>query len=828
MRRRARAVLGWSVALLGRVRAGVAVRAMAVLALAPWVALVVGAALTPMPKELAGGAREYAPSTRIVDRQGRTVVEVRADDGTRARWVPLDEVGERVQRAMIAAEDKRFAHHVGVDPLAMARALFQLVAERRVVSGASTLTQQLARTLVPRRRSLAGKLAEMALALRIEASLGKRAILEQYLNRAAFGPGLRGIEAASRQYFDKPTRDLSLAEAAALAGMPRGPSLYDPRRGAERLRARRDRVLDRMAAMGAATADEVARAKAEPITLAPGGAGLGAPHFVRAVLGGAVDPAAGALRGRAREIETTIDRDLQREAEAMARRAVRALAPRGVSAASVVVIENDSGEILAYVGAPDIEDAARLGHNDGVLALRQPGSALKPFVYELAVERLGFGAATLLPDVETHFTDGAGGDYDPHNYDGRFHGPVLLREALASSYNVPAAFTASRLGPDRVLARLQELGLGSLDRDPEHYGVAIALGDGEVRLLDVANAYATLARGGLWRPVRAVRAARDAAGAPLPLAAAETRRVLDEGASRLVADVLADPHARIASFGQDSVLELPFAAAAKTGTSKGFRDNVAAGFTRDVTVAVWVGNFDGSPMHGVSGVSGAGPLFRDVMLAAARRAGAGAVPPGPGPRIAAGEPGFEEAEICSLSGARPTAACPHRRREVFLSGHAPRAPCSMHERVRVDRRTGLLAGPACSDDVVDEAVLESYPAALQGWARRAGRPVVPDAFSPFCPGPERDQERARGGLRVAFPPDGSRFSIDPSARARQALRIRADVPAGARGVRVVIDGVPRPLRAPFAIEWPLTAGEHHVKIEADDLAPSETVDFGVD
>ncbi|HTN84493.1 MAG TPA: transglycosylase domain-containing protein, partial [Sorangium sp.] len=335
-------------------------------AVAPWLLLAFIAALTPLPPELRA-TEEHAVSTVLYDRHGTVLRELRAGDGARARWLPLAEAGDRIQRALLAAEDRRFSLHPGVDPVAIARALGQLAAERRVVSGASTITQQLARTLVPRPRTVRGKLGEMALALRIEASLSKREILEQYLNRVAFGPGLRGVEAASRFYFDKPTADLSLAEAAALASMPRGPALYDPRRGTGPLERRRNRVLDRMLAAGLAGEAEVARARAEPIALAPKGSGLGAPHLVRAVLGGALDggaepgaerPGAAPSRGRASAITLTIDRGLQREIEVLAQQTVRGLSDRDVGAAAVVVLENATGEILAYVGSHDIDDAA--------------------------------------------------------------------------------------------------------------------------------------------------------------------------------------------------------------------------------------------------------------------------------------------------------------------------------------------------------------------------------------------------------------------------------------------------------------------------------------
>ncbi len=793
-----------------------ALLALAALLVAPWVALVVAAAFTSLPPELAEGK---AASTGAVlrDRHGVVLRELRADDGARARWVPLDASGDRIARAVIAAEDRRFYLHPGVDPFAMIRAAGQAVAHRRIVSGASTLTQQLARALVKRPRTLRGKFGEAALALRIEWSLSKREILEQYVNRVSFGPGLRGIEAASRFYFDKPSVDLSLAEAAALAGIPRGPSVYDPKRGTGRLQRRRDRVLERLADAGLATRADVQQAQREPLVIAPAGGGSGAPHLVRGLMSGALDEALGPLRNRTSELTLTVDRGLQREIEVLAQQTVKGLASRHVTAAAVVVLDNASGEILAYVGSPDIEDEAHLGHNDGVLALRQPGSALKPFVYQLAMERLGYTAATVLPDVELYLPT-RDGDYHPNNYDGRFHGPVRAREALANSYNVPAVITADAVGPGRVLDRFHDLGMRSLTDDAEHYGAAIALGDGEVRLLDLANAYATLARGGVWRSIVAVKSALAKDGAPLALPPRESRRVMDEPTSFVITDILADRAARISSFGEGNVLELPFPVAAKTGTSKGYRDNLTVGFTPDVTVAVWVGNFDGSPMEGVSGVSGAGPLFHGAMLAAARAR--------PVAEFTRPVGQIEEIQVCSLSGERPGPGCDHRRQEIFARGAerstAPTATCSMHERVLIDKRNGLRAGSTCPRAEVEERTFETFDARLAAWARTAGRNLAPDRRSPLCPGAnEPSPSPVRGSLRLAYPPEGALFAIDPGAASRQSIRLRADVPPQVREVRFVVDGVPRVAASPFAIDWTLAPGHHRVRVEADGLGGDE-------
>lgn len=728
--------------------------AIAAVLLAPWVALWVWSWTLPLPKELSEDA--FAGSTRVLDREGNLLRHVRAEDDHVALPVRLGDVNPDVAEAVVAAEDRRFRLHPGVDPLAVARATITSLFRGRVISGASTLTQQLARTLVPRPRTLRGKLGEMALALRIERSLSKDRILEEYLSRVPFGPRVRGIEAASRTYFDKPARALSLAEAAALAGMPRGPSLYDPRKHPERLLARRKVVLERMD-----VPDERRRlALGEPLVPSEVRPLATARHFV--------DLVARAAPGR--ETRTTLDAVLQREAETATRSVVAGLRDRRVTSAAVVVLDNPTGDILAYVGSPDALDASALGANDGVRALRQPGSALKPFVYALAAESRGLTAATVTFDVPTTFV-GPDGEFRPHDYDGRFRGPVRAREALGSSLNVPAVALADELGPTRVVGFLRALGLDSLDAPPETYGPGIALGDAEVRLIDLASAYATLARGGLHLPARWTE------GPP-----ATAVRVLSEDAAHVVTDILADDEARAGSFGRHGVLELPFPAAVKTGTSKGFRDNLTVGFTGELTVAVWVGNMDGSPMQGVSGVAGAGPLFREVMLSAMRRHGRG---------VELAKRPSSTARICALSGLRAGPDCPHGVAERFVPGREPTASCDWHV-----REGGV--------------VRERFPSALDDWAASVGR------------APRGDGE----GLRIVDPSDGTRVQHDPTLGDREALLVRT-VGAGARGA-VYLDGTKLPAGPTPGTAWAKPRpGTHTVWVEANGIR-SDAVSFVVE
>jgi penicillin-binding protein 1C len=822
--------LVWASAL-GRALWGLG--AAAGLGLFATLALVVTAASLRLPGELGEGIA--APeSTRYVDAGGRPLREVRASDATRAAWASYDSLGDDVVHALLAAEDRRFMAHRGVDPWAVVRAAASDVARGRVVSGASTLTMQLARLLRPHPRNLAGKFLEAALALRIEASLGKRAIVEQYANRAPFGAGLRGLDAASRFWFDKPPRDLSLAEAATLAAIPRGPAVYSIDKHPDRVLKRRDRVLDRMRAAGWISPERWALAQSEPLVARAGKGGAGAPHLVqelalgRAGLWPAELGAAPALAG-AERVETTLEGDLQREVELATKAELAQLVSRHVTNAAVVVLDNATADILAYVGSADFSDDAHCGQNDGVLARRQPGSTLKPFVYGLGMERLGWTAATMLPDVELRFAS-AEGTYAPMNYDERFHGPVRLREALGNSLNVVAVWATDQMGVSPVLQRLCALGFSTLAQDDSWYGPGIALGDGEVTLLDLAAAYSTLARGGVYRTPRAVRRVVTRAGSrDMPLGG--ERRVMPREVALVLADVLADPRARAAAFGEASVLDLPFQVAAKTGTSKGFRDNWTVGFTHEVTVAVWVGNFDGSPMRGTSGITGAGPLFHTAIEAAMRGKAAN-------PLLlsseAAREEGLVEAEVCPLSGGRPTHACPNAVREWMpVTAQRELKPCALHESFAVDRRNGLRAGPGCPAAFVAQRTFERYEGALRTWAASTRRPIAPLDDSPLC-GATAQRPSApdtpSAVLRIGWPTPGTRFVIDPGrAAAQQQLRVRIDADAAVRRVRLFVDGrAAGEIGPPFVALWPLAQGEHVLTAVAEGGARSEPVAISVE
>jgi penicillin-binding protein 1C len=606
------------------------------------------------PGAFGGGANALV----FEDRAGVPLGTVLARDTEHAVRVPVDRVSPRFLAAIVAAEDARFAVHGGVDGLALARAAWQIVRTKHIVSGGSTITMQLARLRWDLPRTPLGKLEEIVLAKRIEAGTSKRAILEAYVNRLPMGGDLVGVEAGARTYFGTPAAELDLAHAAFLAALPNDPVRLDPYEHPGALEARRRAVLARMVATGAAPADEAARAAAERIDVLPRSDGIAAaPHLLFRL--------AGSVPSDATRVRTTIDGDLQAFAENATQQVVGALGERGARDGAAIVVDNRDGAIVAYVGSADYFARAGAGKNDGVVGLRQPGSTLKPFLYELAFERRVVRPTTILADVPTTYSIPGRQSYSPGDYSERFAGPVRARIALADSLNVPAVRVLSDVGVRDFLDRLHALGFTHLTEDADHYGLGLALGDGEVTLEELAGAYATIANGG--RAVH-VHALAEASGAPRDdtsrdgtmrdgtmrdLASGTTgqrdgARVGEEREWSLVTDMLSDAHARARAFGVASLLRTPFASAVKTGTSSDFRDTWTVGFTRDYTVATWVGNFSGAPMQHISGVTGAAPLWNRIVRHLAERDAQAAFAP---PR------GYVRRPMCATTGVRPTRDC---------------------------------------------------------------------------------------------------------------------------------------------------------------------------
>ncbi|MGB7296636.1 MAG: penicillin-binding transpeptidase domain-containing protein, partial [Candidatus Aminicenantales bacterium] len=500
------------------------------------------------------------------------------------------------------------------------------------------------------------------------------------------------------------------------------------------------------------------RARTEELRIVPESRSFRAAHFCDFILAQISLEERRALSA----IETTLDYGTQHKIETVLQRYLEAMKHRGITNGAIVVLDNTRGEVLSMVGSGDFFDLAHDGQVNGALARRQPGSTLKPFTYGLALEN-GWTAASLIDDSPAQFSTLAG-YYIPQNYDRRFHGMISLRAALACSYNIPAVAVLQTIGPDLLYRRLRELEFASLRQDPGYYGVGLTLGNGEVSLLELARAYSTLARLGLHvrekSIIRMVRKdCRDIPGAD----EAAARRVFSPEVAYIVTHILSDPDARIPSFGYHTPLTFPFPVAAKTGTSKDFRDNWTIGYTSEYTVGVWVGNFDGQAMHNVSGITGSGPLFKDIMLLLHRD--------NPGGEFVRPS-GITTALVCPLSGKIPTALCPGAVQEVFIAGTEPDQVCSHH-------------GPT---------------------------PALAQVSAGMRPGPDSSP------FQISFPRSGDVFKIDPILRGEhQRIKLKADVPRTQEIDWVewwVNDDRVGEAGSPFIFFWNLRPGSYTIRAVA--------------
>ncbi|MEA5627902.1 penicillin-binding protein 1C [Nostoc sp. UHCC 0251] len=598
------------------------------------------------------------------DRNGLPLGTLLTRDQEHTSVVPLNQVSPQFIHAILAAEDGSFYHHGALDMKAVIRASKEAIHAKRIVSGASTITMQLARMLEPVPRTLSGKMQEIWLSWRLVAGMNKDEILSAYINRLPMGGNIYGVEAAAQTYFSIPASELNLAQASLLAAIPNNPTYFNPYEHWERLKQRQKYVLNRMVqekyingAMPTA-ASYAARTSAEKVVFQSNQRGIiAAPHFLfwlanqipsTTLEKGYIPPLLRGARGEQSVIRTTINRPLQQFVEAQVQQVISSLATNNVHDASALVIDNHTGEVLAYVGSPDYFNEAKLGRNDGVQALRQPGSTLKPFVYGLALEKGLIRPNTILADVPAHYAIPGAKLYSPTDYTESFLGPVRVRIALANSLNVPAVRVLEKLGVQTFLERLHQLGFEHLNHTPEHYGLGLTLGSGEVSLWELARAYLTIARQG--DPTSLVSTFSNS---PLPTPHSP---LPNHTIWQLITNMLSDSHARATAFGVDSVLNLPFPSAVKTGTSSNFRDTWTVGFTTDYTVATWVGNFNGEPMRQVSGVTGAAPLWNRIMLHLHENQEPAAFP---------SPEGLVQLPVCATSGLRPTPDCTSVVQEYF-------------------------------------------------------------------------------------------------------------------------------------------------------------------
>lgn len=709
-------------------------RVLAAGLVAGWIVVwMVAPFFAPLPASL---MEEPVASPVWIARDGEPLARPPLADSTRSTPVPLEMIPPDLIACTLAAEDKRFFRHGGMDWFAMARAIRDFASEGRIVSGASTITQQLIKiSSPPAPRAPMTKLREALSARRLERIWTKERILGEYLNRLDYGNLRTGVAEAAGFYFQKPLGDLSLAECALLAGLPQAPSRLNPLRHPARAVKRRDVVLRRLGLFDRAAAARVEIALKEPLNLRPLRGGMPARWLAN------VPPPAG--MSAASPIRTTLDYALQRDIEAVVREETARLRHANLRHGAVVVIHNPTGEIHALVSSSDWDDP-RGGQINGAFVPRSPGSALKPFTYLLSLAGNSRVPSSILADVPTPFRTQQGLAL-PENYDRGYRGPVTLRTALACSLNLPAMRELNSLGGPAPLHRLLTgLGLTTLGADPEPHGLGLTLGNAPVRLIELTNAYATLARLGRHLPTTLFLSERSPQDSE--------RIAIEEHHFHLIAEILSDPVARAPMFPPGGPLDLPFRCAVKTGTSSNFRDNWCMGYTPEFTVGVWAGNFESQPMKQVAGTAGAGPIFQRTMLRVHRESA---------PKWYASPDSLEPVVVDMRNGKRLSAAMPEEFRIP--------ARCVRNDLVPADRLPPFAS--AADYDSTGKAWIDGI---YQSWFEsshnsRRGELALRDAPAVV--------ER----LKIITPANGATYLLDPEIPSgSDKLRPVTNIPGTAR------------------------------------------------
>ena len=759
------------------------------------------------------------PSRLLVDRHGLPLAELPGDGDGLGYWELPAVLPPRLVAATLQAEDQRYYSHGGVELRSVLRALWQDLRARRVVSGASTLAMQVARLQHRERRTPLHKLREMTEATLLVSQHGHAAVLRRYLELAPYGHRVRGAERAARLYFDRPVEDLSWAQAAFLAALPQRPGRMDPfdPQGLQRALARMRRVLRGLRDAGVISQVEFTQASQGDLSLSK--APRRRPETLHAVLAAAQETEGPqALRGpagAAHLVHTSLDLELQTEAARALAEGVAAVASRGAGNGALLALDPRTGEVLAHVGSTDWFSGETRGAIDYARTRRSPGSALKPFLYALALAQGKATAATELPDLPLDLS-GEGGRAE--NVDRTFFGPVLLREALGNSRNLPAMRIVQSVGVESALRLFEQGGVRGVSWEPGRYGLGLALGNLHVTLEELARLYAALARGGT--SVALTRRLQEPAGpsaAPATSAAAHTAeakeapapRLLPRDATLLIDHLLADPLARRPTFAAGGPLDFDAAVAVKTGTSQGHRDAWAVAFDEQLVVAVWIGNHDWRRTDGLTGASAAAPIVRRVFEAA--QALRPALRPA-SPRTTWRLPEeFQSRTICSLSGKLAARACPHRREEVFAPGSEPHEECRYHRPVRVDVRNGLRAGPGCPAQFVAQRPLLDLPDDYRAWARAARLELAPQAESRLCAGSAPREGPPR--VVITSPRARGRILRDPEVPAPlSTLLLAARVVPADEEILWLVDGEPiARVGPPHEARWRLQSGTHVIR-----------------
>jgi penicillin-binding protein 1C len=735
------------------------------------------------------------PTLLLEDVRGNFIAEIDSDDTRKGFWPLPDLIPQKVVEATLAAEDARFYEHDGVDWKSVGRAVWQNISHRRRVSGASTIAMQVARLQEPGGRNYRRKLSEAVVARELIKRYGHEAVLRHYLLIAPYGNQNHGIVYAARRYLNKPLEDLTWTECALLASLPKLPGRmnllkYQGRQKAER---RAVYVLDRLKALGRITAGEYAEARdllsklqISTREMRPRSALHAALAMERELKNRPTDPKRYLVR-------STLDLELQDAVQLKGWEAMEKFRPQGAGNVAALVVERSSGRILAYLGSEDYFDTMNAGSIDFAQTPRSSGSTLKPFIYAQGLAMKKFTAASLLTDVGMAL-NGRSGGYVIRNYDDAFLGPILYRNALANSRNIPAVQVLESVGIAKAYQQLCELGLSKEDRDPKYYGAGLAIGGLYVTLRDLVRAYGVLANDGKSFELHWFDEAPSL-----------QRQLIPEDVARQVTLFLSDPMARLPSFPRMGSLEYPFAVAIKTGTSQGYRDAWCVAYSEKYLVGVWMGHPSNYPMYKASGAGSAAELVHSILELLQPEEMAGLQDhPFPPPRS------WEAKRICMLSGRLASEDCPSVAVEWFKPGSAPPPEQNVHRKLRIDTRIGSIAAPDCPPQFAQTKAYTVLPPQFSAWARESGLELLP---------PELD-ETAQPELRpttfklTVIKPQAGNLLKDPEAPlAFQTIPLEASVLPPAPQVVWYVDGKPfKVVEYPYTVRWRMEEGTHTFQV----------------
>ena len=774
------------------------------------------------------------PSIRIEDRNRRLLYEIIPGEG-RHSVLPVTDIPRCMIEATIAVEDKNFYQNPGIDIGGIIRAFWINVRGGKTIAGGSTITQQVARNLLLSEderfeRSIHRKAREAILAWQLTRELSKDEILALYLNQIYYGGLAYGVEAASQTYFGKPASDLLLPECALLVGLPQAPGIYNPFTNPELAKERQVIVLGLMEEQGFITSEQRLTAESSPLSYISSPYPIEAPHFVWIVkkqldqlfADDHIDPHQSLV------VRTTLNLDFQQVSEEILTRHVQAFqAAEGafdpnVNNAALVVLDPLTGDILAVIGSADYFNLSIHGAVDMTTSPRQTGSAFKPFIYARALDPKDsppWTSATIFLDVSTTFTTQDGGPYTPINYDGQEHGLVSVREALGSSLNIPAVLALQEVGIEEALDFATQLGVTSLE-NPQDYDLSLALGGGKISLHELSGAYATFANGGLYRGTYAILDIRNPSGELIySQEKMSALQIVDSRVAWLINDILSDDVARTTGFGRNSTLKLDRTAAVKTGTTTNYHDNWTIGYTPDLLVGVWVGNSNYEPMRGVTGLTGAAPIWHETIRALLQ---------GQPDHLFERPAGLKQVEVCAYSGLLPTAACQHTCEEWFLDGTEPTQTDSIYQEVFIDTLTGLLADDLTPAERRKPLIVLDLPAEALPWARAQGINTLTEL--------SKDTDKSEQPIKILLlsPRNNATYRLDPAFDlSAQQLLVEAAPGQSITHVTLWVDGyLLAALDAPsYQAWWPLSLGEHQFWAQGEsfsgEIVTSEMVSINV-